>query len=296
MPQEIRIRNGLVEVYEESVFSSTPLTEWLPRLERRMPIIVPVLPENRTRAVWWDPTDITNQKLAILMEVQPFIANIDFLGDIHRLTMPYTRFAFFLRTANPDTHTAWTIEDYRVFHSNVRYSAHDRQDMQPAFLPNVYNDGRICFGSTAANANQSIADRLDDTVNGFYVSQFNADLRIRYPNTWVSWRTWERQTAADPSSWTQWINWTTQNRNQSWMEIVNGLASDVPWRDAPVITNDGIPPLPIGASFGATEEWLNTLTNNQRARLYSAMTQEFAINPNMFTPVENNEATDDATA
>jgi len=165
------------------------------------------------------------------------------------------------------------MDDYRVFWSKNRYNDPNATDCIRALLPNVYNDGRICFGSTGADANQSIANRLDQTVNEFFSSEFNNDLGVAYPNEWRGYRAWVAATAKDPMGWMSWpdlgpdqTNWT----KYSWNSII-GEWNTVPTRDIPVAVPDPIPPLALNASFGRIEQWLDSLTPAQRIRIDRAL-------------------------
>lgn len=289
----IVIENNLVTIEERSVSDAVPLADYLPLIERRNPVVMPVLPTG-SRAVWWDPTDLARQKLMVLIEREPFIANISFSGGhIHRVQLPYSRFLFTASTSDPNNPLMWAINDYRVFWSNRRYSSPAQRDMIAAQLPNVYQDGRICFGSTAAQANQTIADRLDQTVNEFFISNFNTDLGTPFPNGWSRWNQWEEQTVSDPSAWANWTDWARPSRGaqQSFDDAISNMRQGLAGRDAHVAAPDPIPALVIGASFGRTSEWLASLTNTQRARLWLAVTQEQTEEPARYTAEPEPEAT-----
>ncbi len=285
MTQYIEIENGLVSVIDRTVRISVPLDEWLPRIERRTPQYMPLLPTG-TRAVWWDPTDLSAQKLMLLMEREPQTITLNLDSHLHRIMIPWTRFFFYATTRNPDENLAWRLEDYRIFWAKSRHTGDALADMTPAIVPNVYQDGRICFGSTGAAADQSLADRIDQTINEFYVSTFNRDLAIRYPNGWRNYATWERTTAADPLGWLSWPDLDPQS-NRTRMYSFNDMTSQ--WiagaaRNAPVVVQDGIPDLPMGATFGRINQWLAGLTSGQRLRVATAVGLAVAHAPETFAP------------
>lgn len=280
----IRIQGDLVSLVDETVVRSIALNDWLPNIERRAPIFTPVLPTG-LRGMNWDPTDLSNQTLSVLIEVPPQVMSMTYDRrdgtrtrpgiEVHRLSIPFTRFAFIFTTADPRSHN-WVPSDYRVYWARSRYSNPSLADMTPALLPNVYADGRICFGTTAADANQSLADRIDSTVNGFFTSTFNSDLTIRYPNGWRNWTAWEQMSTASPNDWTTWPDLDPRGGIRSfysWEALNGSFSNHTANRLDPVIANDGIPELPLGATFGRTHEWLNGLTPEQRARLAAVMAE-----------------------
>lgn len=290
MAQIIQIENGLVQLIDHTVRQSVPLEEWLPRIEKRSPIYTPVLPTN-ARAVWWDPTDLTNQRLMLLLEVQPQIIHMTLRGVTRELSIPWTRFVFYAKTNNAHSN-AWTLNDYRVFWAKSRYSDPALTDMIPALVPNVYGDGRICFGNTGVRADMTLADRLDQTVNEFYVSNFNHDLSIRYPNDWTGYTNWVRMTRADPTAWINWPDFDNNNHNNqhfSWTNINERFMNEEDRRDTVVINADPIPPLALGATFGRIADWIRDLTDDQRHRLLLATNQIAATAPNTFAAAEEDE-------
>lgn len=267
----LEIENGLVTQKTYSLSMAVPLAEFLPLIEHRPTIYSPVLPTN-VRAEYWDSTDQSNQKLVFMMEREPQIITMTFRNregntTRHRLSIPWSRFTFTATTSDINARGAgWQLQDYKVFWSKDRYTDPTKEDMVPCLLPNIYEDGRICFGSTAPAAGTNFADRMDEIVNSFYISMFNRDLAIRYPNGARSWATWERLTETNPMHWREWSDWTNIGHLMSYTQVSGAAIID---RSERVIGADGIPPLNTGATWGAAEEWWNALNNNQRARLQS---------------------------
>lgn len=295
MLQTIEIENGLVSLIEKSISYSVPLADWLPKIEKRAPINTPVLPSG-TRAVSWDPSDLNSQKLNVLIELQPTIINMNFGGIVRHLSIPFTRFMFWASTADPTNNLAWRLEDYRIYWAKTRYQNPDTRDMIPALIPNVYSDGRICFGSTGANADQSIADRLDQTVSEFYISNFNNDLTIRRPNAARSYRQWERMTEKDPTGWMEWRDWDeTQisHERYSFNNVINNRGNATVGRFSPMIAPDAIPPVPLGASFGRLQEWLDDLEGSQRGLLLRAMQDDIEFRPERYAAQEASPENED---
>lgn len=287
MSTVIEIENGLVSVIERNVNTQVSLTDWMSKIEKRSPITTPVLPLG-TRAVHWDQTDLRAQRLIVLIEQQPQIINLNFEGDIHRLSIPYTRFFFYCTTTDPSNRLAWRLDDYRIYWAKSQYNDPVTRDMIPALVPNVYPDGRICFGSTGADANQSLAQRLNQTCNEFYISEFNSDLTIRRPNQGRGWRQWERMTATDPTGWMKWrdfdpmVGWHTYKSFETCVADAGVTLPSVARLD-PMIAAEPIPPVPIGASFGRIREWTEPMLPSQRARLLSTLQSMYEAEPALFS-------------
>lgn len=293
MTSIIEIEGGIVRLVERSTQYAIPLADWVKKIERRPAINTPVLPTG-TRAMFWDSSDASNQILAVLVEREPFIMNMDYNGEIRRLSIPWTRFIFEASTNNPDQNLSWSLNDYRVFWSKYRYTATDKADMIAAMLPNVYEDGRICFGSTGANADQSISDRIDATVNGFFTSRFNDDLTIRRPNRARTYRAWMRMTEHNPTGWLEWEDWDENaglHRFRSFDQV--GSHGGYGQRLAPMIAADPIPAVPLGATFGRIQEWLDSLDNRQRSRLMIGMLTDRALHNERYEDVPEIEEDED---
>lgn len=263
MQQErVVIQNGLVTVETFEVSAAAPLDAWMPKIERRVSINSPTLPVG-ARAFVWDTEDLNDQTMSVLIEQQPNIANLDHIG-VHRVSLPFVRFLFVAHTSDPTRNSAWSLEDYRVFFSNRPYSEPDIADMIPATVPNVYDDGRICFGSTAADANQPLHRRLAQLANEFWVSRFNNDLSLRFPNGWNGWGEWEDMTENDPTGWAEWSDWDNAYiPHYSWNSETNPDAEHITRFD-PMVSADGIPEVPLGATWGRASEWYASLGERER--------------------------------
>lgn len=293
MPRHIEIEGELVTIVSTEIIQSVPLSEWLPKIERRIPMATPVLPTN-TRAVWWDSTDLMHQQLLVLMEREPQVINMNLSGTIYALAIPWTRFLFHAITRDPNSNLQWSLSDYRIYWSNKRYTSPTDRDMLAAMVPNVYDDGRICFGSTGADANQILADRLDQTVNEFYVSTFNHDLTINRPNNWRGWTNWVKETRKDPMSWMTWTDWTTRTGAMtSWNLICEDWGNSTTSRNAPMVAANPIPDVPMGATFGRINEWIGSMTPEMYRRLHTAVVQnppsEMSISDDISEEEEDDE-------
>jgi hypothetical protein len=268
MPTILEIEGNLVREVTRTVGAEMRLDQFLPLIETRMPVILPTLPKNSVRAINYNATNPNNVTLALLVEVPPRIINLNMVGDIHRLSIPFSRWIMLFHNSSGDpTNTAWTFDEYYLFWAKQPFTAPDTYDMRPAMLPNIYRDsGSICFGSTGGRADQTIADRIDQIVNEFYATEFNHDLTIRFPNGWSGFGPWESMTENKPLDWANWSDWT---RTDLWS--LNSRLGQQFDRTTTLVAADPIPEIPIGASFGRTQEWLASLTNSQRVRILRSL-------------------------
>ena len=282
MTQIIKIQGELVTIEETVVQAAVPLADWLNKIERITPVWTPVLPTN-TRAMYWDPRAANDKRITMMMEREPQTISMSFRSRVYRIEIPWSRFLFVASNRADINSVDWSLEDYRVFWALNRYTNPSTEDMIPAVVPNIYRDGRICFGSTGANANQPLADRIDQTINNFYASTFNSDLGIVFPSAYDTYVQWEEATTEGKVNFREWDNF--KNAGFSWNSAVTAADIDEP-RFEMVIVPDPIPPLSLGPSFGRIEEWMSTLTNFERIRLARAVTVSAEENPDLWTHVE----------
>jgi hypothetical protein len=277
MTRQIVIQGSLVTEQEIQTVRTVSLEDFLPRIERKTPMHLPQLP--KPSAFHWGLTSGGVGTLILLIEVDPQIIDMSMYNEeTFSVSIPYSRFLFSLQNRDPNDPLTWHMNDYRLFWAKTPYRDPDLADMQAAMLPNIYGDGRICFGSTAPDANTDLATRLNTIVNSFYMSHFNHDLQIRYPNGWRSNTAWVRMTENDPTAWTEWSDWTMTTRDhKSWTQLVTEHVGEVVTRLDPVIAADPIPPLPMGATWGRTEEWFQGLTPTQRLRLRQVLIAEDGV-------------------
>lgn len=266
----LRIEGDLVQEIEENVISQVALHDFLPLIERRPGVHTPILPTN-TRAVYWDSSNPETQKLFMLIEREPQIITMSHHVEdrnpakMYRLSIPWSQFFFAATTSDPMRPGSYILQQYKVFWTKQRMTDPKARNMIPALVPNIYDDGRICFGDTAVDANQPFSDRMDATINNFYINDFNNHLTIKYPNNWRGWKEWVEMSEKAPTDWINWPNWDNgKHRLNSWESLTNTAIED---RTELVIANDGIAPLNLGATWGAANEWWLSLNNNQRARL-----------------------------
>lgn len=288
MPQRMEIEGGVARTIEYTIASEVALAELLKHVERTPKVTTPVLPAS-TKLLSWDESNPRLKTLEVLLELPPATRGIRFRGNqgtaTHQVMLPWTYFRFIASTGRADDR-GWELGTYQAFWSKTRINNLATARLLVAKLPNVYEDGRICFGSTAADSTLPLGDRLDTIVNGFYVSDFNRDLTIRRPGGYRNFAAWVAATNRNPNGWVDWEDWTEAR-----------LATDIlstSMVDAPQIVLQGtIPTYVNGLTFGAAEDWLRRLDPNDRIRLRSALANIEVETPEAMTAVAEATALDD---
>lgn len=291
----IEIEGDLVRVVERSVVRQASLTDMMPFLETR-PALTMFHPRTAIMT-YWDESNPAAKKVLFLCESAPGLRAIVKGGRRYRLSMPWTYFMFGFETAGPITGpgSQWMMRDHRVFHTNQRV-AHLNDRVWTAFLPNVYENGDICFGSTGAEMNQPLSDRVDTLVNTWYMTEFNNDViggrahplpfNARFPSP--GFRPWVDATAEHgASAWTTFPEWNETNNASIPSFTIEDLLRNAGYqsRVAPRTFTDAIPPIPTPATFGRVEEWLNNdLTPLQRLQVARGLTNITNENPDALAP------------
>lgn len=274
MTRALVIEGSLVKVTDTVVTQQIPLADFISGLETKIPLTTPIMPRNAVRMAHLDQSDTTRQKFDMVCEIAPKTIGMTMARDrVYRLAIPYTRWLFQMQRGND--RDPWGIYDIRLFWAKQAFTDPGLEDMIVAKLPNIYRDtGSICFGNTAADAAQNMADRLDQTMNEFYSSTFNRDLTIVYPNGWTSWTPWENMTLDDPLGWNNWSDWQGASNGSRGLFSVNSIFGDRFDRSQMRMSADPIPAIPLTPSFGRVQEWLTELTPAQRIRLREALNGE----------------------
>jgi hypothetical protein len=259
------------------------LEQFLPLISVRNDVTLPTIP----RTMVFGHYAPNEKKFYILSELPTAIRSIsknlrDGTARRYRLAMPWT---YIWYVAEETRTNAWELTDHRIFFARERYETMD-SPMIVAMLPNVYDDGRICWGSTGTSPNQSLADRIDTLTNEWYLSRFNADLDGQRPLPYgeSNYARWVRETnEIGLRSYDNWPEWNSMPRY-----TVNRLLAGDSVEPRPVILTlaDSIPPVTIAprfGTFGAWEEWWNNLPAEQRGRAFTALSNIREDNPD-FVP------------
>lgn len=298
MPQFLEIEGDLVRVVERSVINTANLADVLPLLENRPPITM--LHPRSAILTQWDESDPAHKRVKFLCEYAPGIRAITKGPRRYRLAMPWTYFIFGFETAGPITGpgSQWSMGDHLIFHTNEKVRNLNSR-LWTAFLPNVYEDGRICFGSTGADISLSLSDRVDELVNTWYMTEFNNDviggrthpMPFNAPFPTPGFRPWVEATATlGAAAWTtfpEWNNTTSSQRAAGPTSFTVQELFHVPLdRLAPITMQEAIPPLALPMTFGRTEDWLRSLTPLQRRQIATGITHIATETPDAIAPVE----------
>lgn len=283
MVTRIVIEGEMARIEETNVVQTARLSDILSGLEARPPITM--FHPRSAIATHWDESALPMRQVTFLCELSPGIRSIVKSGRRFRLAMPWTYFVFKLSGTNLDR---MSLDDSLVYHTNQKVMDGNSR-LWAAFLPNVYSDGRICYGSTGVSPNQPLSQRIDQLVNEWYLTTFNNDLidgrRRPFPfephpkSSLLPWATATREQGA--SAWLSFPEWdmtTGYNDEAPNWTVEEAFNSDVS-RMSPMTFTEAIPAIPVPATFGRTEEWLRGLSAVQRGRLLSSLTVLQTENP-----------------
>jgi hypothetical protein len=263
--EEIVIKGELVELRTISINRQVPLKDWLDNIEVVAPVTLPTIGRTQVFA-HYDKTGGTH-RLMVLTEIPAGIRHLEKnlrngTARRYRLAMPWTYLWFACESSNGRD---WGIGDYRVFHARERYNG-ITDEMIVARVPNVYHDGRICWGSAGVSPSLTLADRLDQLTNDFYVSRFNSDLdgNVPLPYNEPNYARWVRESAEDAASWRRWPEFTDRNVTKYTVENLLQTHGVTP-RLTEIVMPDAIPEVPVRLTFGRWDEWWMALEPEQRA-------------------------------
>ena len=296
MTQIIEIEGDLARRVSREVIQEMPLADILPFIENRPPITM--FHPRSAIFTYWNESDPRNKQVKYLCELPPGIRSIVKSGRRYRLAIPWTYFVFgFTMGAAGDINDGanWQMVDYLVFHSRDRFEGPEHR-LWTAFLPNVYEDGRICFGTTGVPTRQSLMNRVDQMVNEWYLTQFNNDVHGsrthplpfngRLPNGWALWVNATRDHGLQAIQ--QMPEWDVTDQSiPSWTvsEILTGMGARpsmiaFPQERVQIGTvTDAVPAIQMPWTFGRIEEWYAQLDPVQRFRVRTAANNYVTENP-----------------
>jgi hypothetical protein len=309
MPNFIEIEGGLARIVTREVSREVPLASVLPFIENRPPVTL--FHPRSAVATYWNESNPLDREVKFLCELAPGIRSIVKIDRRYRLAMPYTYFVFAFRSrtngadANAADGSHYSMVDYFCFHAPRRFESLDDR-VWAAFLPNVYEDGRICFGSTGVRTDQPLANRVDQLVNEWYQTRFNNDVQGgrqhplpfngQLPNGWINWVNETRDHGMGAiARMPEWDAPASTIPNWSFREVL--LGQDVAGRgahhvqisaDRPRIATvtDEIPAIEAPWTFGRVAEWYANLTLTQRLRVLRAGQNYVEENPEALATVE----------
>lgn len=271
---------GNVITKEEIVSSQMVTLEGLlPHLTSYIPVELAPIPDN-CKYLMVKPLDNMGLSARILVTHDPMMQRINHKnGNAHssrspvnyRLAMPYGIFWFNLsgnRVVNAiGENIMWTPQQWGYLWSNVPFTTVGQTPVWAARLPNCWSSGAVCFGSTNVQANQPLGHFINAAINTFWTSEFNNDLSVSYP--YATLKDWEIASANDPNVWQAWDMWSGAGRTlKDKLEEIDTTNWTEP---IPSSTDSPIPPLRILPTFWNLRDWLDELSDTDRARLRAAL-------------------------
>src|SRR6187431_1270427 len=269
--ERIVVQGDLVELQELRTIRQVPLNEWLQRINVTTPVTLPTIGRTQVFA-HYDGTAGGVKRFFILSEIPAAIRSIEKnIGNSarrYRLAFPHTYIWFVAETAEDKVDRAsCAINEYRCFHARDRYNGIDTE-MVVAFVPNIYGDGRICWGATGVDPGMTLADRIDKLTNEWYLSRFNTDLDgyTHYPRGAANFRDWVIETREGGASiYRNWPEWTDPNVTKYTVRRLLEEHGVTPTLTNIVLPNE-IPAVETNMTFGRWDEWWTSLDPQQRTR------------------------------
>lgn len=262
MPSYIEIEGDLVTVYDKTVTSLCKLADLLPNLAVPPALTTPHLP----RGTVFLNHDEPHGQLSIAVELEPGLRHLrtESMSIGYRLAMPWQYFIFAFNT----NRTPWTFTNYKLYWSATRLTSPTQTSLVRAYLPNIYGNGDICFGSTAPASDAGLSERVDTIINTFFTpeSNFNSDLGWNRPNGYTNFRDWARDSKANPFCWRDWPE--LDPASGRW--CLNDVFGSVFDRGTDTHVADGIPDITTGFTFGRAQQWLETISPDNRWLLAEA--------------------------
>jgi hypothetical protein len=275
--ERITIKGDLVQLEELIVTRQVPLKDWLENVNISTPTTLPTLGSTQ-RFGHIDKNPEGHWRYFVLTEIPAGIKQLlktDGRGGEtrrYRVSTPWTYIWLVATSADRviSSTSSWSITDYRAFFANERYISPETE-MISAILPNIYRNGRICWGATGADVRANFSDRIDQLTNEFYLTRFNTDLdgEMGIPNGALTYRQWVDESRADVSCWKNWTDWQHADK----FNVGNLMATDgAEPRSTPIVLNNSIPEIPIRLTYGRWEEWLlENIPREELARLRVTM-------------------------
>lgn len=267
--EHIRIQGDLVQYVEEHVTRQVTLKDFINKIEVSQPVTLPTL--GRTQVFAHFEQQGMVKRIFAMTEIPPGVRFIskNLWGSTarrYRLSFPWTYMWFVAETSDDLSRATWSFSDYRIFHSKNQYKNMDDEFIS-ARVPNVYSDGRICWGATGVDPRMTLADRIDQLTNEWYVSRFNTDLDSEhsYPNRAGTFKEWVLGTMENGRWYETWSDWTDPSVPKFTVRQLLRDHNVTPFTER--INNPGaIPAVPTNMTFGSWDEWWAQLEPLQRAR------------------------------
>lgn len=260
------VENGVTRLIRKTIIHQAPTNKFAELLARPRDNNILYLPA-QTRHVFGNGD---TGRTTFVIEQPPSVRKLTWAPQARRhasyeLAIPWTYFVMITAKADPDDpNSQQHMSDWSIFCAKQRImSLDDTLTTMP--VNNVNTDGRICFGTAAAEAGENIGQHIDNLVMTFWNSNFNYDITPRLPG-YADYAEWEKDSKLDPVCWMKW-DWNNWGAYTTKLREISGMTDD---RLTPAIALDPIPELPIGPTFGRATEWLQSLSEADRTRLIAA--------------------------
>lgn len=282
----IEIKNDLVSIIDRRVVRQVALSDFMSSMGGGGSTTIPNIARSQVFA-HYDTSNPREKILFAMTEIEPgikkLVKNVNGQARRYKLAMPWTYLWFRCVTADE---RSWSFGEYRIFHARDKFRSIDDQ-MIVARLPNVYNNGNICWGSTGADANQSLPDRLDQLTNEWYASRFNTDLdgRVPLPYGETNYLRWVTESRADINSYRNWPEWRDPSVEKFSVRTLMEGEGYIP-RTERIDIPDGIPPIEMPFTFGRWDEWWLDLDPQERTRAQISLANLGLDDPNNLPPID----------
>ena len=260
MTRYLRITGDLAQVVDEQIVSQSRTTDMLPLLSAPTPLRIAGLPSG-IHSIYSDGAE---NRTHLIVQQNPNTRRIRYNRSDFVLAFPYLYWIFETQRTNNTTDGSLFLTDWRLFMSQTPLTTDD-QVIKALPLHNISSDGRICFGSAAADPGATIGQHLNLLINNFWNSTFNDDIQPR-GMPYNDYAAWQAASEEDPNCWQTW-DWDPNGR---YATTLNDLIPEAHSRLDPVEHQNVIPEVPLGATWGRFNEWFTALPEEARLRLQEA--------------------------
>lgn len=192
--QYLRVEGDAVHVVTERIERTVRLSDLLAESAKELGVVTPILPAGCRMFRQ------QGSRTTFVIEQVPQVRQLNWRsmdnGEVWKLAFPYVVFVVVFSGDVVDTGSC------RVFYRNSPLNGDDT--LCRTNLCNVYQDGRICTGSMRVTGD-SLAQKAESFVGGFWRSQFNSDLgdqswgpaARKFPQV-KSLAAWQEESAKNP--------------------------------------------------------------------------------------------------
>ena len=171
-----RIKDGVVQKVHEEITSSVQVEDFIKTIKQDTETDTGILPRNTITRIE------KNGKSLTAIEVQPKVAKVKYRnnGTLHNLELSLPFVQFYIVHNNE----AKTIGNIYLSCTKKRISSYNDEIFVVPLL-NQYDAGNsyICAGDIKTDMKAPMHERLEKTVNMFFIAEFNNDLTMDFPES-----------------------------------------------------------------------------------------------------------------